>query len=100
MIMKDRIFNYAKTDDTNEFYYNRVADAFTSKMNWYDNDDVDMIVVDATNTSQETDNIFSFIYATEPNTDQVWMRFAKEFEVTNADLILDPTKPAYMIKVA
>ena len=37
---------------------------------------------------------------TEPNTDQVWMRFANEFEVTNADLILDPTKPAYMIKVA
>lgn len=97
--MKDRIFNYAHTDDTNKFYFNRVTDEFTTKMNWYDNDDVDMIVVDATNTSQETDNIFSFIYKTEPNTDQVWMRFAKEFEVTNADLILDPTKPSYMIQV-
>jgi len=38
-----------------------------------------MIVVDATNTSQETDNIFSFLYQTEPNADQVWMRFAQEF---------------------
>ena len=78
-IMKERIFNYAKTDNTQFFYFNRVADCFTTKMDWYDNDDVDMIVVDATNTSQETDNIFSFLYQTEPNADQVWMRFAQEF---------------------
>ena len=82
--MKDRIKNYAKTDDINVFYYNSVDDKFTSKNDWYDNEDVDMIVVDATNTSQETDNIFSFLYQTEPNTDQVWMRFAKEYELTNA----------------
>jgi hypothetical protein len=80
-IMKNRYFNYAKTIDTNVFCYNRVADAFTSKLDWYDNDDVDMIIVDASNTSQETDNIFSFLYQTEPNTDQVWMRFAKERKV-------------------
>jgi len=64
--MKDRIFNYAQTEDTNVFYYNRVADKFTTKIDWYDKDDVDMIVVDATNTTQETDNIFSFIYQTAP----------------------------------
>ena len=94
------VHNYAKTEDTNTFYYNHVADAFVSKMTFLElTDDVDAVIVDASNTSQETDNIFSFIYATEPNTDQVWMRFAKEFEVTNADLILDPSKPAYMIKV-
>jgi len=67
MIMKDRIFNYAKTDDTHVFYFNRVADRFTNKMDWYDNDNVDMVVVDAANTSQETDNIFSFLYQTIPN---------------------------------
>jgi hypothetical protein len=97
--MKERIKDFAKTDDCNRFYFNRVADKFTSRLDWWDNEDVDMIVVDATNTSQETDNIFSFIYKTEPNTDQVWMRFANEFECRNTDLILDPTKPAYMIQV-
>ena len=78
--MEERIYDFAETGLTNVFYFNRVEDCFTTKMDWYDNDDVDMIVVDSTNTSQETDNIFSFIYATEPNTDQVWMRFADEFE--------------------
>ena len=78
--MKDRIYTFNKTDDTNVYYFNRVADCFTNKLDWYDNDDVDMIVVDATNTSQETDNIFSFLYQTEPNSDQIWMWFAKEFE--------------------
>ncbi len=39
------------------------------RIHQYDNDDVDMIVVDATNTSQETDNIFSFLYRPELNTD-------------------------------
>jgi len=62
--MEDRYFNCAKTVDTIAFCYNRVADAFTSKLDWYDNDDVDMIVVDASNTSQETDNLFSFLYRT------------------------------------
>ena len=99
-IQTPNIYDYARTDDVSTYYYNPTADKFVSKMEFLElNGDVDAIIVDATNTSQETDNIFSFLYQTEPNTDQVWMRFAKEFEVTNADLILDPAKPAYMIQV-
>jgi len=33
--MKDRIFNYAQTEDTNVFYYNRVGDIVEKDGEYY-----------------------------------------------------------------